>query len=98
MADVAVAVVGLDTAALIERNFAAERNLDTTLTVEFLQREYIDQGKLGVKSERGGFYPPSKESDSKSAGPRIFVLDNGLSGPVDTLESGEVEYRVYYKV
>ena len=38
MADVAVAVVGLDTAALIERNFAAERTLDTTLTVEFSQR------------------------------------------------------------
>ena len=85
------AVVGLDTVALIERSFAAERGLDVSLTVNFLQREYIDHGKLGLKSEKGGFYPPpSKDADTEAAGPRLFVLDNGLSGPVDTLEKGEV--------
>jgi hypothetical protein len=83
-------VVGLDTVALIERNFAAERRLDMSLTVDFLQREYIDHGKLGLKSEKGGFYPPPAIEDQKTAGPRLFVLDNGLSGPVDTLEKGEV--------
>ncbi|CAG8113827.1 unnamed protein product [Penicillium salamii] len=79
-------VVGLDTVASIERNFANERGLPMSGTVEFLEREYIEKGKLGLNSENGGFYPDR----SRATGPRLFVLDNGLSGEVDTLQMGNV--------
>jgi hypothetical protein len=75
---------------MIERNYVQERNLDTTHTIDFLQREFIDKGKLGLKSAKGGFFPPVADSQAAPAGPRIFVLDNGLSGQVDNLEKGKV--------
>jgi DNA-binding beta-propeller fold protein YncE len=74
---------------MIERNFAQERNLSTSHTVDFLQREFIEKGKLGLKSDTGGFYPPTSIVPNNS-GPRIIVLDNGLSGQVETLERGKV--------
>lgn len=79
-------VVGLETVANIERNFAQERGLPTKQTVDYLQNEYISKGKLGISSENGGFYPKA----SKNTGPRLFVLENGLSGEVDTLQMGKV--------
>ncbi|CAG8076506.1 unnamed protein product [Penicillium nalgiovense] len=85
---VAMDLVGLDTVAMIERNFAEERNLSTVHTVDFLQREFIEKGKLGLKSNNGGFYPSSVVPTNP--GPRILVLDNGLSGQVETLEKGKV--------
>ncbi|GKZ19773.1 hypothetical protein AbraIFM66951_010810 [Aspergillus brasiliensis] len=54
--------VGLDTVAFIEKHYIAERGLDSTKTVDFLQREYLDHGKLGNKSSKGGLYPPSDEA------------------------------------
>lgn len=86
-------VVGLDTVAMIEGNFAAERNLSTMHTTDFLRREYIEKGRLGLKSEKGGFYPPearAPKASSTCAGPRILILDNGLSGHVDGLKRGKV--------
>ncbi|ENH98578.1 hypothetical protein COCC4DRAFT_67231 [Bipolaris maydis ATCC 48331] len=82
--------VGLDTVANIERTYAQERHLDTTYTVDYLQREFIDVGKLGIKSNKGGFYPPSTAADAVSTKPRIFVLDNGLSGQIDNLKQGKI--------
>ncbi|CAG7931677.1 unnamed protein product [Penicillium olsonii] len=83
---VAMDLVGLDTVASIERNFAFERGLPTSQTVEFLEQEYISKGKLGVSSENGGFY----RTGSRSNGPRLLVLDNGLSGEVTTLQMGKL--------
>ncbi|KAE8420783.1 NAD(P)-binding protein [Aspergillus pseudocaelatus] len=48
--------VGLDTVKLIEENYISERNLDRSKTVDFLEENYISQGKLGLKSQAGGFY------------------------------------------
>lgn len=79
-------MVGLDTVASIERNFANERGLPMSGTVEFLEKEYIEKGKLGLHSEQGGFYPDR----ARATGPMLFVLDNGLSGEVDTLQMGNV--------
>ncbi|KAF2634815.1 NAD(P)-binding protein [Massarina eburnea CBS 473.64] len=50
--------VGLDTVSLIEQHYINERGLDGAHTVEYLKREFLDQGKLGNKSEKGGLYPP----------------------------------------
>ncbi|CAG7997395.1 unnamed protein product [Penicillium salamii] len=83
---VAMDLVGLDTVASIERNFANERGLPMSGTVEFLEKEYIKKGKLGIHSENGGFYADR----SRATGPTLFVLDNGLSGEVDTLQMGNV--------
>ncbi|CAG8934983.1 unnamed protein product [Penicillium salamii] len=83
---VAMDLVGLDTVASIERNFANERGLPMSGTVEFLEKEYIEKGKLGLHSENGGFYPDR----SRANGPMLFVLDNGLSGEVGTLQMGNV--------
>ncbi|KAF2464421.1 3-hydroxyacyl-CoA dehydrogenase-like protein [Lindgomyces ingoldianus] len=110
----AMDVVGLDTVAIIEENFAKERGLETKNTVDFLKREYVDKGRLGSKSDKGGFFPP--EAKAKGTGaepstlvepnilgetstvmepntpvePRILVLDNGLSGEVNSLKTGKV--------
>ncbi|KAJ5346602.1 hypothetical protein N7541_009084 [Penicillium brevicompactum] len=83
---VAMDLVGLETVANIERNFAQERNLPTKHTVDYLEKEYMSKGKLGLHCENGGFYPKA----SRTTGPRIFVLDNGLSGEVETLQMGTV--------
>lgn len=46
--------IGLDTVANIERHYIAERGLSSTHTVDFLQANYLDHGKLGDKSTEGG--------------------------------------------
>lgn len=46
--------IGLDTVANIERHYIAERGLSPTHTVDYLQANYLDHGKLGDKSAKGG--------------------------------------------
>ncbi|KAL4948917.1 hypothetical protein BDW69DRAFT_203209 [Aspergillus filifer] len=67
--------VGLDTVAFIENHYAAERGLATEKTVDFLQREYIDMGKLGNKSSSGGLYPPQTAVAKDKSKPRIIAVD-----------------------
>lgn len=62
--------VGLDTVAFIESHYVAERGLPSDKTVDFVQKNYIDKGKLGVKCQKGGLYPRV---------PRLLVLDLGLA-------------------
>lgn len=50
--------VGLDTVAFIEEHYVKERGLSGTATVDYLQKNFLDQGKLGAKSDKGGLYPP----------------------------------------
>lgn len=64
--------VGLDTVALIEKHYINERGLPSKHTVDWLQANYIDRGRLGTKSDKGGFYPRV---------PRILALDLGLAAP-----------------
>ncbi|KAG8411860.1 hypothetical protein J3458_015156 [Metarhizium acridum] len=86
--------VGLDTVAFIEDHYVAERGLSPEKTVNFLQKNYLDQGKLGNKCAKGGLYSPtdltSTTTKSKSDEPRILVLDIGLSAAIPTTTSGEI--------
>ncbi|KAH7154607.1 hypothetical protein DER46DRAFT_613318 [Fusarium sp. MPI-SDFR-AT-0072] len=68
--------VGLDTVSFIEQHYIAERGLPDT-PIKFLQ-QYIDEGRLGAKSDKGGLLPPSKlvKSDHESS---LYFLDIGLS-------------------
>ncbi|KXG51094.1 Dehydrogenase, multihelical [Penicillium griseofulvum] len=80
--------VGLDTVAFIEDNYIQERGLPSGPTVDWLRKEYIDQGRLGKKSGGGGLYPPLAKSSSAeeppanphSAAKDIYLLDVGLGG------------------
>lgn len=64
--------MGLDTVALIEGHFAERRCLSMDKTVDYLKKTYLDHGKLGAKSPKGGFYPPVTAN-----GPKLLVLDTG---------------------
>ncbi|KAH8434884.1 putative 3-hydroxyacyl-CoA dehydrogenase [Aspergillus melleus] len=65
-------LIGLDTVAFIEDNYIQERGLDSR-PVDWLREKYIDSGRLGLKSQEGGLYPPtdppsSVEVEKKSNG------------------------------
>ncbi|KAJ5174035.1 Dehydrogenase multihelical [Penicillium coprophilum] len=80
--------IGLDTVAFIEDNYIKERGLSPAPTVDWLRKEYLEQGRLGKKSEKGGLYPPLAKSASAEATPAnphsaakdIYLLDVGLGG------------------
>ena len=46
--------VGLDTVVFNEDNYIQERGLPSGPTVDWLRQEYIDRGRLGKKSQKGG--------------------------------------------
>ncbi|SPJ78912.1 related to 3-hydroxybutyryl-CoA dehydrogenase [Fusarium torulosum] len=69
--------VGLDTVSFIEQHYIAERGLPNT-PVDFLQK-FIDEGKLGDKSKKGGLLPPKQQTKSESE-TKLYFLDIGLSG------------------
>jgi hypothetical protein len=56
--------------------------------VDFLKQNYLDRGKLGLKSSNGGLYPPVDSPNSNQ--PRILVLDLGLSTATPSTNSGEI--------
>lgn len=63
-------------------------------TIDFLQKNYIDQGKLGNKCAKGGLYsladdhPTNTNGNSKE--PKILVLDLGLSSDTPSMTSGQI--------
>jgi 3-hydroxyacyl-CoA dehydrogenase len=65
--------VGLDTVAVIEQHYIKERGLNGGETVDFLEKNYISQGKLGAKSGKGGLYPPGH---NKAAGEERHSYEN----------------------
>ncbi|KPM37996.1 hypothetical protein AK830_g8557 [Neonectria ditissima] len=86
--------VGLDTVSFIEQHYIAERGLPD-VPIKFLQT-FIDQGKLGAKSAKGGLLPPShiaeEGNDNNSHVPRLYFLDIGLAtrNPADAFQAGRV--------
>ncbi|KAL1873682.1 hypothetical protein Plec18167_006199 [Paecilomyces lecythidis] len=68
--------IGLDTVAFVENTYIEERKLDGSLTVDFLRENYIKEGRLGLKSGKGGLYPPAPPSNL----PSVYFLDVGLGG------------------
>jgi hypothetical protein len=49
--------VGLDTVEHIETHYVHDRGLSDT-TIKWLHSNYIEKGKLGNKTDKGGLYPP----------------------------------------
>ncbi|KAM0255262.1 hypothetical protein ACHAQJ_005917 [Trichoderma viride] len=86
--------VGLDTVAFIENHYIEERGLSSEKTVDFLQKNYLDNGRLGTKSAKGGLYPPTEVKPAATNGTlnesKILVLDVGLSAAVPSMHSGEI--------
>ncbi|GME47547.1 hypothetical protein GTA08_BOTSDO11690 [Neofusicoccum parvum] len=80
-------LTGLDTIALIEEHYIKERNLPST-HLDYLRKHYIAQGKLGCKSPRGGFYPPTATTTTPHPPRQILALDLGFSSPTWPLNNG----------
>ncbi|KAJ4249792.1 hypothetical protein NW762_012134 [Fusarium torreyae] len=81
--------VGLDTVAFIESHYVSERGLPSEHTVDYLKANYINQGKLGNKSDAGGLYTVDKINPVVKS-PSLLVLDLGLTGPKPSAEAGQV--------
>lgn len=86
--------VGLDTVAFIEDNYIQERGLDGKKTVDWLRENYIKQGKLGLKSDKGGLYPPTTRKADKKAEEEIYMLDAGLGANVSDIKAVRTTGRV----
>lgn len=91
--------VGLDTVSFIEQHYIEERGLKDPGVISFLQG-YLDEGKLGAKSSKGGLYPPgytTKTGDQQQTNhdniqaPELYFLDVGMSNkPEDVFNSGRI--------
>ncbi|KAF2155504.1 3-hydroxyacyl-CoA dehydrogenase-like protein [Myriangium duriaei CBS 260.36] len=91
--------VGLDTVAFIEEHYIKERGLSPEKTVNFLEKGYISEGKLGAKSGKGGLYPTgyTTKSSKQDAGdhdnihaPTLYFLDLSLVSGGDPLTAGRI--------
>jgi 3-hydroxyacyl-CoA dehydrogenase len=87
--------VGLDTVAFIENNYVEERGIDSTAR-DWVIKNYVEKGKLGAKSGKGGLYPPGETTRSSKdesghhdnlAAPRLYFLDIGIGGNVTDLST-----------
>jgi 3-hydroxyacyl-CoA dehydrogenase len=94
--------VGLDTVAFIEDNYVKERKLDPTAR-DWLQKNFVDKGKLGAKSGKGGLYPPGETTKSSKdegdhhanlAAPRLYFLDIGIGSNVADLRKAMTSGKV----
>lgn len=94
--------VGLDTVAFIEDNYVQERHLDSTAR-DWLQKNFVDKGKLGAKSGKGGLYPPGETTKSSKedgghhdnlAAPRLYFLDIGLGSNVTDLSKATTSGKI----
>lgn len=83
--------VGLDTVAFIESNYVNERKIDST-AMDWLNKNFVEKGKLGAKSGKGGLYPAGETTkSSKSEGghrdnmaaPQLYFLDVGMGAESD---------------
>jgi 3-hydroxyacyl-CoA dehydrogenase len=94
--------VGLDTVAFIEDNYVKERKLDPTAR-DWLQKNFVDKGKLGAKSGKGGLYPAGETTKSSKdegdhhgnlAAPRLYFLDIGIGSNVADLRNAMTSGKV----
>ncbi|KAL2001164.1 hypothetical protein VTN02DRAFT_2147 [Thermoascus thermophilus] len=87
--------IGLDTVAFIEDNYVAERHLDGSQTVDWLRENYIKEGRLGLKSDKGGLYPPmTTTTTTGNDEPSIYFLDVGLGDNLKQIENVSRNGRV----
>lgn len=94
--------VGLDTVAFIEDNYVQERHLDSTAR-DWLQKNFVEKGKLGAKSGKGGLYPPGETTKSSKeegghhdnlAAPRLYFLDIGMGSNVVDLQKATTSGKI----
>ncbi|CZR52345.1 uncharacterized protein PAC_02222 [Phialocephala subalpina] len=97
--------IGLDTVAFI--HYIDERGYPTDKTTDYLKKNYLDQGKLGAKCEKGGLYPAGhttkttgeqKSNHDQLAAPSLIdieVLFFGLPEPID-LEINEDTQTLFW--
>ncbi|PHH81295.1 hypothetical protein CDD82_1094 [Ophiocordyceps australis] len=80
--------VGLDTVSFIEQHYIKERNLPDT-PIKYLQK-YLDEGRIGTKSPKGGLYPPSESKGGKNL-PLVYMLDLGFNdGNYTNIKTGRI--------
>ncbi|KAF5866668.1 hypothetical protein ETB97_010763 [Aspergillus alliaceus] len=77
--------VGLDTVAFIEDNYVQERGLDSHMTVDWLRKEYITPGKLGLKSGKVGLYPHKPLENGINNEETVYLLDVGLDPDISLI-------------
>lgn len=81
--------VGLDTVENIEEHYVKERHIPRS-HLDWLHENYIVPGRLGLKSNKGGFYDPPKPG----AQTVIYVLNIGMAERLDGSESmSEIMHR-----
>jgi 3-hydroxyacyl-CoA dehydrogenase len=94
--------VGLDTVAFIEDNYVQERHGDPTAR-DWLQKNFVEKGKLGAKSGKGGLYPPGETTKSSKdesghhdnlAAPRLYFLDIGIGSNVVDLQNAVTSGKI----
>jgi 3-hydroxyacyl-CoA dehydrogenase len=94
--------VGLDTVAFIEDNYVQERHLDPTAR-DWLQQNFVEKGKLGAKSGKGGLYPPGETTKSTKdesghhdnlAAPRLYFLDIGMGSNITDLTKATMSGKI----
>jgi 3-hydroxyacyl-CoA dehydrogenase len=94
--------VGLDTVAFIEDNYVKERNGDPTAR-DWLQKNFVDKGKLGAKSGKGGLYPAGETTKGSKdegghhgnlAAPRLYFLDIGIGSNVVDLQNAMTSGKI----
>jgi len=75
----------------IATDYVKDRHLPST-TLDWLNKQYVDAGKLGNKSDKGGLYPPP----SQGHGTKILVLNMyqgsypGELSPQEVLNGGQI--------
>ncbi|KAF7594644.1 hypothetical protein BBP40_008734 [Aspergillus hancockii] len=75
--------VGLDTVASIEDNYVEERGLDPALTTRWLRHNYIEQGKLGNKTSKGGLVPAQTKDREKTT--TVYFLEMAQSSDLSNV-------------
>jgi 3-hydroxyacyl-CoA dehydrogenase len=96
-------VEGLEEVAETEDEYTRERRLDRTFTSDFLRMKYIQEGRLGAESPKGGLRPlPSSRPTSNghlllpspSKTPTLFFLDVGVGENVNSMEEAMTAGKV----
>jgi 3-hydroxyacyl-CoA dehydrogenase len=81
--------VGLDTVENIEEHYIKERQISRS-HLDWLHENYVVPGKLGLKSNKGGFYDPPQPG----AQTVIYVLNIGMAERLEGSESiSEIMHR-----
>jgi 3-hydroxyacyl-CoA dehydrogenase, C-terminal domain len=86
---------GLEEVAEIEDEYIQERHLDSTFTSDYLRSLYLQEGRSGAESPKGGLIPHKisynstnghPHSQLTSTQPTLFFLDVGVGENVNSMD------------